>query len=232
MGFFKFLKREKKSYTDELDLPPEPPPLEGFEDKQDFDLPEIKADDFDMLVNRSAISEHAQKPAVFDMSKFDADAGKDDYASYEPKMPEMKGRDIPDFPEFPEMEEEPKAPSEPQMQFQPLAAPKAAQPMPEAEEEATESGPQHMQRSRLFHHEKRQLERPARRKVYVRVDKFKAVLDGISMMKSSVRKSDESLMRLESIKNSKDRAFDKVKYSLEDLQKKLIFIDKTLFKGD
>ena len=72
----------------------------------------------------------------------------------------------------------------------------------------------------------------ARKEVYVRVDRFKAVLDSISMIRSSARKSDESLIRLESIKNSKDRAFDRVKSSLADLQKKLIFIDKTLFKGD
>ena len=213
MGFLKFLKREKKADSNELDLPPEPPPLEGFKDKQDFGFPEIKADDFDM-------------------SKFDAPyAESADASGYEPKMPEMKAGE-PDFPEFPEMEEEPKAPAEPQMQFQPLAAPQAVQPMPAAMEEMPESEPQHMQRRRLFHHEKRQLERPARKEVYVRVDKFKAVLDGISMIKSSVRKSDESLIRLESIKNSKDRAFDRVKSSLEDLQKKLIFIDKTLFKGD
>src|SRR3989338_11199842 len=118
----------------ELDLPPEPPPLEGFEDKQDFELPEIKADDFDM-------------------SKFDAPDAKAGYPSYEPKMPEMKVNDMPDFPEFPEMEEEPKAPAEPQMQFRPLAAPQPVQPMPEATEEMPESEPEHMQRRGLFRHE-------------------------------------------------------------------------------
>ena len=71
-----------------------------------------------------------------------------------------------------------------------------------------------------------------RREVYVRIDSFKAVLDNINMIRSSARKSDESVIRLEGIKNSKDRAFDRVKSSLADLQKKLIFIDKTLFKGD
>ena len=214
MGFLKFLKREKKADVNELDLPPEPPPLEGFEDKQDFpEFPEIKADDLDM-------------PKFYA-----ADAGKTDYPGYGPKMPEMKDNDMPDFPEFPEMEEEAKAPAEPQMQFQPLASPQPAQPMPTAEEEMPESEPQHMQRRGLFHHERMPREMRARKEVYVRVDRFKAVLDSISMIRSSARKSDESLMRMESIKNSKDRAFDRVKSSLADLQKKLIFIDKTLFKG-
>ena len=226
MGFLKFLKREKKLDVNELDLPPEPPPLEGFEDRHDFDFPEIKAAD------------------DFDMSKFDAaDAGKADDSEYWQKMPEMKedmpemkGYDMPDFPKFPETGEAQEAFPEPEMQsmpLRPLEAPaRAVQPMPAAQQkEMPESEPQHMQRRSLFHHE-RSSDRPARKEVYVRVDKFKSVLDSISMIRSSVRKSDEVLMRLESMKNSKDRSFDRVKSSLEDLQKKLIFIDKTLFKGD
>ncbi len=217
MGFLKFLKREKRQDVNELDLPPEPPPLEGFEDKHDFDFPEIKV------------------PDDFDLSKFDVpDEDEKDDSDYVPKMPEVKYKDIRDFPEFPEMMGEPKAPAEPEILPRPLAASSpAAQPMQVAEQkEMPRSEPQHMQRKRLFHHEKDTWEKPARREVYVRVDKFKAVLDGISMIRSSVRKSDEALMRLESIKSSKDRSFDKVRMSLEDLQKKLIFIDKTLFKGD
>ena len=51
------------------------------------------------------------------------------------------------------------------------------------------------------------------------------------MTRNDLRKSEEALMKFENIKNAKDKSFDKVKSSLEDLQKKLIFIDKTLFKG-
>lgn len=224
MGFLKFLKREKKPDANELDLPPEPPPLEGFEERHGFELPEIKA------------------PEDFDLDKFSMPEFDKAEDGYEPKMPEMK-YEMPKFPEFPDIEEEPTAPAEPEMPEepivsteprilpQPLAAPApVTQPMPAAEQKEMPVT-EHMQRRRLFHHEKRAFEH-ARKEVYVRVDKFKSVLDGISMIRASVRKSDEALMRLENIKNSKDRAFDKVKLSLEDLQKKLIFIDKTLFKGD
>ena len=48
----------------------------------------------------------------------------------------------------------------------------------------------------------------------------------------NLKKSEEALMKMESIKNAKDKSFDNVKSSLEDLQRKLIFVDKTLFKGE
>ena len=51
-------------------------------------------------------------------------------------------------------------------------------------------------------------------------------------VEQELKKSEELIMKLESIKNSKDKSFDKMKSSLEDLQHKLIFIDKTLFEGD
>ena len=68
--------------------------------------------------------------------------------------------------------------------------------------------------------------------MYVRVDKFKAALQNIGIIRGNLRKSEEAVMKLENIKNAKDRSFDKVKSSLDDLQKKLIFVDKTLFKGE
>ncbi len=221
MGFLKFLKREKKPDLNELDLPPEPPPLEGLEDKHGIELPEINADDFDMT--------------KFDAADKDATKDLTDNSDYKPIMPETKDYDMPDFSQFSGMEETPNAPAEPEMPSmrQPLAASAPSeQPMPAMlQKEMPESEPQHMQRPRrLFRHE-RTLERRARGEVYVRVDKFKAALDGISMIRTSFRDSDGALMRLENIKNSKDRSFDKVKISLEDLQKKLIFIDKTLFRG-
>ncbi len=218
MGFLKFLKREKKSDVNELDLPPEPPQLEGFEDAHDFpEFPEIKASDY-LDMYKSGFN----------------DEGKTDNPDYEPKMPEVKDIDMPDFPKFKEIGEMPEIPTEPEMSHQTLATPASPEQTAHAvlNKETPEREYQHMQKSRLFHHERKAWEKPARRDVYVRVDKFKAALDDISMIRASVRKSDEALMRLESIKNSKDRSFDKVKLSLEDLQKKLIFIDKTLFEGD
>ena len=86
---------------------------------------------------------------------------------------------------------------------------------------------------RLFRQEKRiAKEISSRREAYVRVDRFRATLQNIGMIKGNLRKSEEILIKLENIKNAKDMSFDKVKSSLDDLQRKLIFVDKTLFKGE
>ena len=68
--------------------------------------------------------------------------------------------------------------------------------------------------------------------MYVRVDKFKAAIGSINVIRSDLKKSEDALMKLENIKVAKDRNFEKVRSSLDDLQKKIIFIDKTLFKGE
>ena len=224
MGFLKFLKREKKEGLDELDLPPAPPPLGGFEES----MPELP--DFG-----------AEKLSGSEMPEFD-------FPKEEEKMPE--------FPSFQETEEA-SSPIQP-VSAPPVfeTAPFIEQPMPEAgpaepEQSIAEESPQFTQQEarpriarRLFHHERQAPRMASERKkdseqiiksgktVYVRVDEFKMVLGNINIVRKDIKKSDDALMKLENIKLSKDKSFDRVKASLEDLQKKLIFVDKTLFKGD
>ncbi len=208
VGFLKFLKREKKE-EDELDLPPAPP------------LHQTETDDFS-----------------FDDKEFGLDL---------PDMPDLKEPepklDIPDFGM--EQDELPSLPDiEPQIP--PIRAPFAAEPqipepvptpppVPIVEPEPATLQPEPeevvMPKHRIFAREKR-YERPARREVYVKIDKFRAVLENINTIRGDLRKSEELLMKLENLKNAKDRSFDKVKSSLGDLQKKLIFADRTLFKGE
>lgn len=213
MGFLKFLKREKKSDLDELDLPPAPPSLEGFEENEMQGFPE------------------------FPEEKISAPEPKFDFG-----REEMLLENEPlEMPELPEMEEMPAAmqPKAPVPSMPPISAPVQQAPQPAKEEIVPEEprftplGAYPKMDERLFSREKKLLhERPAGKTIYVKIDKFKAALGSINVVRSDLRKSEDALMKLESIKNSKDRAFDKVRNSLDDLQKKLIFIDKTLFKED
>ena len=219
MGFLKFLKREKRSDFDELDLPPAPPPLDdkefgaqGFDGGMEF--PEFPEDKIS-----------APKEPSFDFGR--------------EEMPELENEPL-EMPELPEMEERPVAmqPKTPVSGMPPITAPVQQALQPAKEEIAPEEprftplGYPKMD-ERLFSREKKSLhERPAGKTIYVKVDKFKAALGSINVVRSDLRKSEDALMKLESIKNSKDRAFDKVRNSLDDLQKKLIFIDKTLFRED
>ena len=215
MGFLKFLKRAKKRENfEDLDLPPAPPTLSpetefgaaygGIDEKiPEFpDFPELKEEDIST---------------------------------------ELREENLPELPSFPKMEEGPMLPIEVS------APPEAAEPMhsmpeqmPEQQEmeaahEETEVTPEHYPGigRRLFGHEKRiTREKPSVKTIYVKVENFKAMLGSINIVRSDLRNSEESLMKLENLKASKDNSFDKIKSSLDDLQKKLIFIDKTLFKGE
>ena len=207
MGFLKFLKREKKEEKlDDLDLPPAPPPLEGFEEDKDFQL------DFD------------KEPLQ------DDDFSKTEFGNDDTSL----GLEGPEIPSDIDIEK-------------PIEIPEI--PVPEAVHEELKEDMEHYEEAQqqemlleqapviqperhrgLFRHEKRQI--PIGKSVYVEVESFKSTLSHISSVRSSLRRSEEELSKLESIKSAKDKSFDKLRYSLDDLQKKLIFVDKTLFKGE
>ncbi|MBI2649781.1 hypothetical protein HYX04_00540 [Candidatus Woesearchaeota archaeon] len=222
MGFLKFLKREKKDTLDELDLPPAPPVLEGFEG----DMPELP--DFPDFGDEKISAPKEEMPDF-------------NFPEEEQNAPESKEDAMPEFPGFPEQEENPMPPIKPIKAS--FAVPETMPSMPEQEGIAEEQPAEKEQAippdaypkiaGRLFSHEKMVLrERPSAKTIYVSVDNFKATLGSISMVRSDLRKSEESLVKLESIKNAKDKSFDRMKSSLDDLQRKLIFVDKTLFKDE
>ena len=220
MGFFKFLNKKKEDKgLDDLDLPPAPP-SEGLDDKiPDFpEFPEINAPIDDKEFNKGF--------------KFDFGEKEGPNLSQMPSIPN-KEENLPDFPKFPDAEEDQqvqqarieKSASDYIPEFKPAIQMPAEEPQQEEQVHPISLKPAR----RLFRQE-RQMTHP--KEIYIRVDKFKATIDNIGVIRSSLRNSDEALMKLENIKNAKDRSFDKFKSSLDDLQKKLIFIDKTLFEGE
>ncbi|HLC62448.1 MAG TPA: hypothetical protein VJI52_05525 [Candidatus Nanoarchaeia archaeon] len=226
MGFFKFLKRGSKQGNEaELDLPPAPPPLEGFEDDKDANLPEFPQ-----------ISAPKEGDFKFDFPEYD-------------KFPDMgKEEDMPEFPDLEDLDKEPTPnmnmpqaqkmvpafSQAPQMPEPPIHEFNQSPQMQGSDAGAADNSQQNAQSIQPTHQIKH---RVAGRVIqsggslYVRVDKFKIALDNINVIKNGLRKSDDDLMKLEVLKHEKDKSFDKFKSSLDDLQKKLIFIDKTLFKG-
>ena len=233
VGFLKFLKREKEESLDELDLPPAPPPLEGIEEGTEFPA----FPDFEENKQKSKIS---GAPKISDFHEISV---KDEMPSFdfpeEEKIPDFGKQEDMQFPGFPEMEQEPVTDIPNIMAPADIPEPEQTtfQPMPELKQEVREDKPMTDDfpriGRRLFRQEKRLANEISHRKeTYVRVDRFRATLQNIGMIKGNLRKSEEILIKLENIKNAKDMSFDKVKSSLDDLQRKLIFVDKTLFKGE
>jgi len=244
VGFLKFLKREKKERNlDELDLPPAPPPLGSSQAEADFgayagfdeNLPELP--DFpDFEKERiSAPEEHLPKLDFPEMEEKtqNIDKSQDIY----------KWKNTQDFPAFSEIEEKPMPPiapiSMPSITPEPLiqtlqpAAPKQEPIAQSRQMDFPQQEPYQKMKFRHLGQEKRVLRQSlSAGPVYVRIDKFKGTLGSINTIRSDLRRSEEALTKLENIKNVKDKSFDKLKSSMDDLQKKLIFIDKTLFKGE
>lgn len=221
MGFLKFLKREKKEDgLGEIDLPPAPPSLEGFDesipDFPDFDEGKISADDT------------FQKLDFPDIEEGFHDVGKEDVMQ--------------DFPVFPKIDKSPiisilpVRPPQAIQELEPEIKPVVSMPQPlrpellPAEQEAFTDK---KQTAKILEHDKKALRQSLNvKEVYVRIDKFKSALGSINIIRNDLKSSEETLVKLENIKNAKDRSVDKVRSLMDDLQKKLIFVDKTLFEGE
>ena len=79
MSFLKFLKRDKKADLDELDLPPEPPPLDDFNEKlPDMpEFPEINAesDEKDFKFDYPS-AEQPESDKGFELPEFDPEIAR------------------------------------------------------------------------------------------------------------------------------------------------------------
>ena len=235
MGFLKFLKKGKKEDSlDKMDLPPTPPPLGDF----DENIPDFP--DFDEG-RYPSMGGNSQKPDFPDMGQEVEYKTGNEYKTEEKSIQE----NIKDFPTFPNIEESPISPIEP-IRAPPAAIRNAEPAVPyevagynkenEAKQEQADSPKQDAYKRVIpkTPEQEKNILRQSRsiKEVYVRIDKFKAALGSINTIRSDLRKSEETLAKLESLKLSKDKSLDNAKSFMEDLHKKLIFIDKTLFKGE
>lgn len=65
--------------------------------------------------------------------------------------------------------------------------------------------------------------------IFVRYKLYKAVLDDVGQLKVILKGGEDTLDRMEDFKEDEDKEFVKWRRGLDDLQRKLIFVDKTLF---
>ena len=66
--------------------------------------------------------------------------------------------------------------------------------------------------------------------IFLEIDKFKAIIDEITMSKRLLKESEDALLELNELKGIKDRQFDKWRRQVEELQRRFIFVDKMLFE--
>lgn len=65
--------------------------------------------------------------------------------------------------------------------------------------------------------------------IFVDINSFKTMLDGIDTIKSDIKLSEDVLQNLTKIKDSKDKELEKWRLQLEDIQRKISYVDKVIF---
>jgi hypothetical protein len=231
LGFLKFLKKDKGKGPKlelgpfgDLDVPPAPPSLgeKGFEGigKAESlpELPDIEDQEpipnLEEPVPELDFPEEKPHPDIdfppLSIPKPEKDIGI-------PKQP-LK------FPELPEIGHEQKPrPLFPAPKHLPQK-PKIIVPKPElGHYERLEKAAVREQKDVLSHKE---VQGP----IYLRVDRYRRILDGSNTIRNDLKASSKSIAKLDEIDANRDKVFEKWHNVMMDLQKKLIFIDKTLFK--
>jgi hypothetical protein len=67
---------------------------------------------------------------------------------------------------------------------------------------------------------------------FVTVSRFQTVLTEADAIRSSIRKAEEVIARINELKKEEEKEFSMWRAQLEDAEKKLGYIDKVIFKGE
>ncbi len=91
----------------------------------------------------------------------------------------------------------------------------------QAEEKAVEE-----QKKELEEREDLKVKKP----IFVGIENYKYMIDEVGLMKNTLKEAEDTIVRVSEFKEDEDKSFDSWQSQIEDIQKKLIYADKTLFK--
>ncbi|MFC1723140.1 hypothetical protein ACFL0V_03295 [Nanoarchaeota archaeon] len=66
--------------------------------------------------------------------------------------------------------------------------------------------------------------------LFVKVSSFKTIMETITESIVKFKEEDNVFFRITDVKNNQDKKFEKFRKTLEDMQRKFLFVDKTLFE--
>jgi hypothetical protein len=67
--------------------------------------------------------------------------------------------------------------------------------------------------------------------LFIRSDNFKAIAEDIEQIRAKFKEEDDLFFRVTEVKNAQDQKYEAFRVALEDMQRKLLFIDRTLFEN-
>lgn len=205
MGLFKFLqKKEPVSKPLSEELPPIPP-VRGPETPQKS--PQLETSSLPPLPPISNFSDMPEPPMDYDFQEQVPEK------TPEPSLPKIKKMPVPKIsePEIPSPYELEKLGEEEEIEEIPSK-------IPPLEIKSEGYTPKFVKES------------PKRGPIFIRSDNYKAMLDGIDQFKIKLEEEESIFLRLNDLKNSEDKLFETFRESIEDIQRKLLFVDKTLFE--
>lgn len=211
MGFLKFLKRDKTKEQDfglegidDLDIPPLPPNAKEAELTKIPELPEMPG-------NLPEAKDFRLQPLEEEFPKLEVTQE----LNKEFKLPPME-----DFTKLPKSVVPQQHPplSRPLFGMYPNQQFAKLSPYQKLEEKAIKE-----ERSILSH-------KQSKGPIFVRAERFKWIVANTSTVRGNLKIAEESIGKLIGIDQRRDRVFEKWHKVMADIQKKFIFIDKTLFK--
>lgn len=255
LGFLKFLKRDKGKELDlgsegmeDLDMPPMPPDFKEkeFDEGKEFeglpelpegeeDLSEIEEEPLPELELPKTPGPELKFPDDANTPEFPKPAGKQSFPRYlEPAVPKRKECvNAPTPPPRPIFGMGSRRPlfgwPRPEEQKYGVDAPTAT--AAEVPEPRPEIRPyERFERAAVEEENAILKHKDAEGPIYIRVDKFGEIITGASAIKNNLKLASQAVIKLNEIDATRGRVLEKWKDVMIDLQKKLIFIDKTLFK--
>lgn len=68
--------------------------------------------------------------------------------------------------------------------------------------------------------------------IFVRIDEYKDILDVISLIKAKISESKTILTRINELKNAEDNEIEVWSNELEEVERRINFVDRTLFEPE
>jgi len=68
--------------------------------------------------------------------------------------------------------------------------------------------------------------------VFIKIDEYKDVLDIIHLTKSKIKEARSLIEKINELKNAEDSELDSWHSSIDEIEKRVMFIDKTLFEPE
>lgn len=242
---FDFLKKRTKEEDKELDIPPPPPAMKRDMPKEQESIspgdvaPKMPAPPAKELATDLPSFKFNEPGIPSEPKKHDTEIKK---AIMPEKKLQVPHSEFPKMPTFPSLKEEKEFKMPSTALKKEFDVPIISKPKKSAiKEKQGMSGFKNSfidkEEKRIYEEEKDMItggkaHRDSKKPIFIKLGRYKEILGSLNGINVDAKKSDEILFNSVQSKEDRDKSFQKWHDIMTDCQNKLIFIEKSLFKGD